>query len=136
MSLSLKNSGSAYGMAFLGLLLGIIGLHRFYVRRSFSAMLMSAVFLAGMTLLAYEIAIRYYALIDVVSQSSSGLLSFYYGDSPQINLITEQVPGNSSIALGIIICAVGFLWWLVDLLLIPGLVNKYNEEASNPPAGK
>lgn len=123
-----KSVGGAYGMAVVGLLLGIVGMQRFYVRRYVSATLMTAVFIAGLFLLTWELIVGYYALLNQVT----GALAALDGGTPQLGAVPDISsvgrPSDAALLYGKIAGGVGIAWWAVDLLLIPKMVREFNAE--------
>ncbi|MCH9758136.1 MAG: hypothetical protein K0U19_03395 [Proteobacteria bacterium] len=123
-----KTLSGAYGSAILGLLLGIVGMQRYYLRHYISATVMTLIFVGGLFLLTFEIILKYYSLLDQLTSSLSALSSGngQFGNVPQIDTVL-QTSNNLNLYLGYVCCAVGGGWWVLDLFLLPKMVREYNE---------
>lgn len=122
-----KSLGGAYALAFVGLFFGVLGAHRYYLKHRLRGTLMSALFLTGVLLIAY----KYISLYAGIINEAVAMLSALDGaqtDLSQIQLFNkEALAPDAKLQIGIILCAVGFVWWLADLFVLPSAVKKYNQ---------
>ena len=121
MAQTLKTVPGAYGMAILGLVLGIIGMQRFYVRRYLSATLQTLIFLGGLFVFIWEIVQHYYNLLNQLTAS--------LGAGATLNTIPEitgGTVGDIDLVVGYALVGIGGAWWVVDLFLIPFMVKEFN----------
>lgn len=98
----LRNSAKSAGVAYLMLLGGHLGLHRFYLKRPRSGAAQLILFLAA--------SLFYFVTILVSALSEDTSTSFY---------ITLCLCVGSAIALTV--------WVIVDLFLLPGMIRAYNQ---------
>lgn len=118
-----KSLSSAYGWAVVGILLGVLGMHRFYVRRYLSATLQTALFLIGVVIFVGHYFSQYYGLLNaaVTALSAGGSA----GSIPDLSTYTQSSP---YLPIGMWLLAAGGVWWLVDLTQIPKMVNQFNHD--------
>ena len=127
MARAAKTLSGAYGSALLGILLGIVGLHRFYLRRYISATLMTLLFLTGLFILVSELILSYYSLLGSLSTALTDISAG--GNFSNIPTIPTTGPLNAKQApYGILACGLGVVWWLADMILLPSMVKKYRQE--------
>lgn len=109
-------------MAFVGLVLGVFGMQRYYLKQRIMGTLMSAVFLLGVVLI-----VSYYA--GIVSDMLSAALAFDSGgnfsDIPDLTQALNARPPR--LYAGGALCVLGAAWLVIDLFRLPSLVRKYRE---------
>lgn len=119
-----KTLPGAYGMAILGILLGIVGMHRFYLRRYISATLMTGLFLTGLFMLVSELILTYYSLLSSLSTALTGLSAGgNFASIPDIPTLSP-LDGDDAV-YGLIIGGISVVWWFIDLFLLPSMVKHY-----------
>lgn len=124
-----KTNNSAYLWLVVGLLLGVLGAHRFYLHRYPSAMLMTGLFLIGVIIFVSDYLLAY---ISVIEQLGGALAAGgQAGNIPDITQIIGGSSGGGSQAdnqsYAIAACSMSGLWWVLDWFLIPGMVRKFNK---------
>ena len=119
-----KNIWMAYIFSFLGLILGLVGMHRMYLGFKISGVFMIAITLAGVLSFIYGyFFLVYYPFIEgYVNVLSGGNLS----DLPDVSDLGKFNDGSwyyATLAFG----GVSLLWLLVDMLMMSSLVRKAND---------
>ena len=115
-----KNLAGAFAMAFLGLVLGVFGMHRYYLKQRIYGTLLSSVFLSGLLVIFLSYAgMVNEVLTGYLSYSASGNI----GHIPDIGMLMVSPPLR--VYLGVGLCVVGIVWFFVDLLYLPSAVKKY-----------
>jgi len=100
----MKNAEKSAAVAYLMLLGGHLGLHRFYLKRKWSAVLQ---------LLLFAAAVFFYVMM------AFGFASGVAGTDTSVFFIVAAVSfGLSAMAL--------FVWIIVDLFLLPGMIRSFN----------
>lgn len=120
-----KNVFRAYVMAIIGLLLGVIGMHRFYLELNMSGMLMLFIFIAGIA----SFAVGYTHLLSPLLLELSALDGVLHGDLSALadkQLISQSPDHKLWFYGGGIMCVASLSWLAVDLLLMRDLVRRAN----------
>ena len=120
----MKSIFRAYCLAIIGLIFGIIGMHRFYLGFFNTGMLMAMMFFGGVCCFA----IGYFHLLApfLTALSSVG------GD---LAALAKALPADGALNLeskpwflaGIALCVSSLCWLAVDLLFMPQLAAKANQ---------
>lgn len=118
-----KELSGAYIAAVVGLLLGVLGMHRFYLRHHLSAIVLTLVFVVGLFMFVKEIVVQYQALLGQLLGALSSGAALH--DIPNLEQEVSP-PGNHNRAIAGALCGIGLIWWVVDLFLLPGMVKRYN----------
>ena len=107
MARAAKTLSGAYGSALLGILLGIVGLHRFYLRRYISATLIDAAVSDGIVYLSVPNSFcPYYSLLGSLSTALTDISAG--GNFSNIPTIPTTGPLNAKQApYGILACGTG-----------------------------
>ncbi len=109
-----KSLGVAYLLWFF---LGLFGAHRFYTRAGRTGWWLLLLHVGGWVLLA----IAWHAAARTTTVS--------YEDAFGMGTTTEIVSGGSGgplAAIGRLMRGIAWVWWLVDIVLVPGLVRSWN----------
>jgi TM2 domain-containing membrane protein YozV len=125
-----KTTGGAYGMALLGFLLGIFGLHRIYLRQYGYGIALSAVAIAGLLLMvAQYVAIMSDMLAGLTAAATAGG-DANFADIPDVSNLKALVDSPPpQMRLGMALFGVGLAWFVVDLFFVPWAVRKHNAGA-------
>ncbi len=113
-----KSAVVAYILWFI---LGWLGKHRFYLNKIGTAKVMLGLFLITLFTILFKFGV--WVLLDFVASSASNFSTFVIFWLEALLLINENViyiGAASFLALGI--------WLIADLFLIPGMVEKRNNE--------
>ena len=123
-----KNLAGLYGMASLGLITGILGMPRYYLKQRFRGSLMSLLFLSGLLLVVYHYISIYMGIaaqaVDALSSLGSGQADFAQIPSLTPNNLTPDFITY----VGFLFCALGGGWFFIDLFFLPSALKKYNQE--------
>jgi TM2 domain-containing membrane protein YozV len=109
-----KSLGLAYGLWFF---LGLFGAHRFYTRAGKTGWIMLALHVGGWVLLA----IAFYTHSETTTQSYE--TAFGVGSMTEV---TMNGGGGILAVLGQAMRGAAWVWWLIDIFLVPGLVRRWN----------
>ena len=109
-----KSLGLAYGLWFF---LGLFGAHRFYTRAGKTGWIMLALHIGGWVLLA----IAFYTHSETTTQSYE--TAFGVGSMTET---TMHGGGGLLAVLGQAMRGAAWVWWLIDIVLVPGLVRRWN----------
>ncbi len=141
-----KNVIRAYWLAFVGLLCGIVGMHRFYLELYFTGTLMLLIFLGGIFCFAIGLA-HMFAPFAAAVAAGSDIASFSLGGAlPQDhNALTEwagkintsELPESPTSNLaqetklwfvsGWLFMLAALCWLLLDCIFMSSLTKKANE---------
>lgn len=119
MAVQKKTLSRAYAWAVIGLCLGILGMHRYYLHRRLTATLLSFIFLTGVLLMVYHYTGLIHAVLDAMTATASGNANFAMLDRA-FQTAHEKPPYFYA---GSVICGSGICWWFVDLFLLPGMMQ-------------
>ena len=114
----------AYGAAFLGLVLGLVGMHRFYLEYMVSGILMMLILIGGIASLVYGYFLVFAPVIEGLVNAAGGGVNF--NDIPDLGQL-QQFGKGKWFNIGYALCGVSLLWFLVDLLFMPELVRRAND---------
>lgn len=114
-----KSLGIAYAWAVVGLLLFIWGIHRYYLRRSMSATYVSIMSFAGVGVLVISIG-----ALDSADNYDVDEWGLFLIGLQQFFTYLLYIP---FLIFGFTYVVIAFLWWFVDLFLLPSMVKDYNE---------
>ncbi|MDM5148015.1 TM2 domain-containing protein [Candidatus Persebacteraceae bacterium Df01] len=120
----MKTTFKAYMMALVGILLGIVGLHRFYLGMNFTGALMLLLFVGGVAFFAIGYAHLLTPLLQQLSVSNGDFTQL-----PPNGLFDEETKGWF-VGGGLLIAA-SLCWLAVDLILMPSLTTQANRHQSN-----
>lgn len=109
-----KSTGVAY---LLWLFLGLFGAHRLYASRGNSGWWLMGLHIGGWALIALAF---FYG-----SSATTETYETAFGMSSMTN-ITVSNSGGIVAAIGQVMRGAAWLWWLIDIFLIPGLVRRSN----------
>ena len=112
---SRKSTGVAYLFWFF---LGLIGAHRFYTRAGRTGWWMLLLHAGGWLLLA--------AAFWTHSEATTQTYDTAFGIG-QMTEITTVGSGGPLALIGRTMRSLAWLWWLIDLFLVPGLVRRFNQ---------
>lgn len=123
-----KSWGGLYGMVFIGLITGIVGLPRYYLKQRMRGSLMSLLFLGGLVLVVHHYISIYLGIaaqaVDALSNLGSGQANF-----AQVPTLTPDALKPDFVTLiGFACCALGMGWFLIDLFFLPAAFKKYNRQ--------
>jgi TM2 domain-containing membrane protein YozV len=125
-----KSKLVAYLMWFF---LGAFGAHRFYTRRTLSAVIQLALWIGAMVL--YFLAMR--PFLDYVAQNPQAAENV---EDPAVKEALGQMMAeifqSPMFLAGVALAAIFFIWWLVDAFLIPGWIRRHNTELAQSLAGR
>ena len=113
-----KSVGISYLLCFF---LGLLGLHRFYTKAGNTGWWMLALHLGGWLLAG----IAFWGFSQVSTESYEDAFGVFNATS--YNLSTT---GGVIVAIGKAMRGIAWVWWLIDLFLVPGLVRRYNSRLS------
>jgi TM2 domain-containing membrane protein YozV len=97
--------------------LGLFGAHRFYTRAGKTGWLLLALHVGGWLL----VGIGYYTGAHTETQT----VETVFGQSTNTS-ISFDGSGGPLAGIGGILRSLAWLWWLVDIVLVPGLVRGWN----------
>ncbi len=106
--------GIAYLLWFF---LGVFGAHRFYTRAGRTGWWLLGLHLGGWVLLGAG----FFAGADTVTEHYQDAFGF-----SQMTSVTSSANGGVLALLGQILRGAAWAWWLVDIVLVPGLVQRFN----------
>jgi TM2 domain-containing membrane protein YozV len=122
------NLKAAYAWLVIGLILGVLGCHRFYLRLYYSGVAMTAGFLVAVFLSFYEAVAFVNQYLSALLDASSGRL---YGDIPDIHGLPALVAEAFLSPLPLSLAVVSGVWWCADAFMLRRLVEK----SATPEAG-
>lgn len=114
----------AYGAAFLGLVLGLVGMHRLYLEYTVSGIMMLFILIGGIASLVYGYFLVFSPVIEGLVNATGGGANF--NDIPDLGQLRQFGQGKW-FNIGYVLCGVSLLWFLVDLLCMPMLVRRAND---------
>ena len=109
-----KSTGDAYLLWFF---LGLFGAHRFYARAGKTGWYMMALHVGGWLILAGAFAFGAHSTTETY-ETALGVSSF--------TNIESTARGGIVATLGWAMRATAWLWWLIDIFLVPGMVRRWN----------
>jgi hypothetical protein len=113
-----KSLGLAY---VLWLFLGLFGAHRFYLRAGRTGFWLLALHLGGWLLMGVALM----STAEVSHESYETLMG-----QGSFTSVTSG-PGSAPLLwLGTTMRAAAWLWWLVDIVLVPGLLRRWNNRVA------
>ena len=101
----------------LGFFLGLFGAHRFYARAGKTGWWLLALHLGGWLL----VGIGYWAGASTDTQT----IDTVFGSSTNTS-INFDGSGGPVAGIGGVMRTLAWLWWLVDIVLLPGLIRGWN----------
>lgn len=113
----------AYGIWLLGMLLGIFGLHRFYLRQYVRGIVISAPFIIGLVMLFYNYAQFVANTFDsaLLMLSSSGGNFHAFGELQ----LQQGVLGLTNQHIAFVLMGVGIALFILEAFLIPRACRRY-----------
>lgn len=125
-----KSKLVAYLMWFF---LGAFGAHRFYTRRTTSALIQLALWVGAMVLYWFSMQ----PVFDYIAQNPDAATKT---DDPAVKdamgQLMMQVFQSPLFLAGVALAVIFAIWWLVDAFLIPGWIRRHNLELAQSLAGR
>ena len=119
----MKNVFRAYVLAFVGLLVGVIGLHRFYLNLYHTGGAMLFLFAGGVVAMALAYAQLLSPLIAGLVQSGGQVSAL-----PEMNYLNLDPHLRYWFLGGTLSCLASLCWLGVDLIVMSELVEKANNK--------
>ena len=98
----------AYGAAFLGLVLGLVGMHRLYLEYTVSGIMMLFILIGGIASLVYGYFLVFSPVIEGLVNATGGGANF--NDIPDLGQLRQFGQGKW-FNIGYVLCGVSLLWF-------------------------
>lgn len=114
----------AYGMWALGLLTGIFGLPRFYLRQPILGLAISTPFFVGVVMVFAE----YAQFMSGTLNAATGILSGSTTDLAQLNSLQQGITSLTEQYTAFALMGIGVAIFVIELFLIPSACKAYHKE--------